>query len=137
VTTLGIFVLALAAALLGAWILDLVRRGRLYVGYGIVLLALVVAVVVVAVVPFARHLASSVADSLYPREPIAVIGLAALLLLLIYLLHQLSVLSDRVATLTQELAIQRAQGAPPPQDAPTPGPPAKESKGQTPRTGAP
>ena len=113
-TTLGTLGLALAAALLGAWILDLVRRGRLYVGYGIVLLALVVTVVVVAVVPFAGHLASAIADSLYPREPIAVIGLAALLLLLVYLLHQLSVLSDRVATLTQELAIRRA--GPPPED---------------------
>lgn len=111
-TTPGIVVLAIGAALIAGWILDLVRRGRLYVGYGIVLLALVATVVVVAAVPVVRHFASALADSLYPREPIAVIGLAALLLLFIYLLHQLSVLSDRVATLTQELAIRRA-GAPP------------------------
>jgi len=115
-TPLGIVVLALGAALLAGWLLDLVRRGRLYVGYGIVLLALVVSVVVIAVVPFVRHVADAIADSLYPREPIAVIGLAALLLLFIYLLHQLSVLSDRVATLTQELAIRRAGLPPEPKD---------------------
>jgi hypothetical protein len=109
-TTLGALVLILAAALVGGWILDLIRRGRLYVGYGIVLLGLIVMVVVVAVVPFARSLAHALLDRLFPSEPVAVVGLAALLLLLIYLLHQLSVLSDRVATLTQELAIRRAPG---------------------------
>ncbi len=109
-TTLGAFVLIFGAALVGGWILDLIRRGRLYVGYGIVLLALIVVVVVVAVVPFARDLAHALLDRLFPSEPVAVVGLAALLLLLIYLLHQLSVLSDRVATLTQEIAIRRASG---------------------------
>jgi hypothetical protein len=109
-TTLGALVLVLAAALVGGWILDLIRRGRLYVGYGIVLLALILLVVVVAVVPLARDLAQALLDRLFPSEPVAVVGLAALLLLLIYLLHQLSVLSDRVATLTQELAIRSASG---------------------------
>ncbi len=107
-TTLGTLVLILAAALMGGWILDLIRRGRLYVGYGIVLLALIVMVVVVAVVPLARDLAHALLVRLFPSEPVAVVGLTALLLLLIYLLHQLSVLSDRVATLTQELAIRGA-----------------------------
>ena len=107
-TTLGGVVLILAAALVGGWILDLIRRGRLYVGYGIVLLALIVMVVGVAVVPFARDLAHALLDRLFPAEQVAVVGLAALLLLFIYLLHQLSVLSDRVATLTQELAIRRS-----------------------------
>lgn len=107
-TTLGALVLIVAASLVGGWILDLIRRGRLYVGYGIVLLALIVGVAVVAVVPFARGFAHALLDRLFPSEPVAVVGLAALLLLLIYMLHQLSVLSDRVATLTQELAIRRA-----------------------------
>ena len=106
-TSLGAIVLILAAGLMGGWILDLIRRGRLYVGYGIVLLALIVTVAVVSVVPLARGLAHALLARLFPSEPVAVVGLAALLLLLIYMLHQLSVLSDRVATLTQELAIRR------------------------------
>ncbi|MEO8361753.1 MAG: DUF2304 family protein [Vicinamibacteria bacterium] len=109
-TTLGSLILFLAAVLLGGWILDLVRRGRLYVGYGIVLLALVVLVTAFAVVPILRAFALALLLSLYPSEPVAVIGLAAVLLLLVYLLHQISVLSDRVATLTQELAIKRSGG---------------------------
>lgn len=107
-TALGALFLIVAAALVGGWLLDLIRRGRLYVGYGIVLLALIVIVVGISVIPFTRGLTSGILDSLYPKEPVAVIGLAAVLLLLIYLLHQLSVLSDRVATLTQELAIRGA-----------------------------
>jgi hypothetical protein len=110
-TTLGALCLIVAAGLVGGWLLDLIRRGRLYVGYGIVLLALIVIVVVVSVLPFTRGLTSDLLDSLYPKEPVAVIGLAAVLLLLIYLLHQLSVLSERVATLTQELAIRGAADA--------------------------
>lgn len=107
-TTLGSVVLFLAGLGVSVWLLNLIRRGRLYVGYGIVLLALIVGVVVVAVVPVVRSLTSALVGALFPREPIAVLGLAALLLLFIYLLHQLSVLSDRVATLTQQLAIRRA-----------------------------
>jgi hypothetical protein len=108
-TTLGAALLVLAAALIGGWILDLIRRGRLYVGYGIVLLALIATVTSVAVIPFLRRLATEALDSLFPKEPVAVVGLGAVLLLLIYLLHQMSVLADRVATLTQELAIRRSE----------------------------
>lgn len=107
-TTLGGIVLVLATLLVGGWILDLVRRGRMYVGYGIVLLALIGAVVGVSVLPVSSRLATTIMNALFPSEPVAVLGLGAVLLLLVYLLHQLSVLSDRVATLTQELAIRRA-----------------------------
>ena len=107
-TAAGAVLLLVAAALMALWILDLVRRGRLYVGYGIVLLTLLALVVGVAVVSPARRLAAAALFTLYPSEPIATIGLGAVLLLLVYVLHQLSVLSDRVATLTQELAIRDA-----------------------------
>ena len=44
-TAAGAVLLLVAAALMALWILDLVRRGRLYVGYGIVLLTLLALVV--------------------------------------------------------------------------------------------
>lgn len=105
-TTLGAVLLLGASALTALWVLDLVRRGRLYVGYGIVLLALLIVVAAVCVVSPARALFAEALDGLFPREPLAVIGLGALLLLLIYVLHQLSILSDRVARLTQEIALR-------------------------------
>lgn len=107
-TTLGAVSLIAISMLAGGWILDLVRRGRLYVGYGIVVLALVGIVVGIASWPWFRALLAPVLYGLFPREPVAVIGLGALLLLLIYVLHQLSVLSDRVAALTQEIALRVA-----------------------------
>lgn len=108
-TTLGSAVLILAAILVSGWILDLVRCGRLYVGYGIVVLALIGLVVGIAALPGPRVLVIASLEAMYPREPIAVIGLGALLLLLVYVLHQLSVLSDRVATLTQEIALRNVR----------------------------
>jgi len=108
VTALGAAILLAVTVLVGGWILDLVRRGRLYVGYGIVLLALMGVAVSISVLPSIRSLAARLMGSLYPSEPVAVLGLATVLLLVIYILHQLSVLSDRVARLTQELAIRNA-----------------------------
>ena len=111
-TPAGGIVLPVAAILASGWVLNLVRRGRLYVGYGIVILGLVSLVTFLSIAPVLRGLARSVLHALFPREPVAVVGLGALLVLLIYVLHQLSVLPDRVATLTQELAIRRAEGSP-------------------------
>lgn len=111
-TVAGTIFLVMAAALVALWILDLIRRGRLYVGYGIVLLVLMATGTVAAGVPGIRQLLDRGLASLFPSEPVAVLCLASGLLLVIYLLHQLSVLSDRVAHLTQELAIRRRSGAP-------------------------
>ena len=105
-TTLGAILLAIAAFLTVLWILDLVRRGKLYVGYGIVFLFLVSSIVIVSILPPVRDLAERALRVFFPFEPIAIIGLAATVLLLVYVLHQLSVLSDRVAYLTQEIAIR-------------------------------
>ena len=107
-TTLGSACLLAFALLVSGWILNLVRRGRMYVGYGIVVLLLLAGVAAAIVTTGARDLTVSVLAALFPGEPLAIVGLAALLLLLVYVLHQLSVLSDRVARLTQEIAIRNA-----------------------------
>jgi hypothetical protein len=108
-SSIGAAFLVLASLLVAGWVLNLIRHGRLYVGYGIVVLVLVGAIAGMAVVPPFQSLSLAFIEALYPREPVAVIGLGAVLLLLIYVLHQLSVLSERVATLTQELAIRASK----------------------------
>ena len=115
-TGLGSLALALAGLVFASWILDRVRRGRLYVGYGVVMLGLVSSIVVVCVVPMIRRTALAFLGRLFPSEPVAVVGLGAVLLLLVYLLEQIAVLSDRVATLTQELAMRGGSPDTPPQD---------------------
>jgi hypothetical protein len=112
-TVLGSLVIGLGSFLVVLWILHLVRKGNLYVGYAIVLLALTVATAVVTTVSPVRALAGRVLSSLFPAEPIAVLGLGGMTLLLIYVLHQLSVLADRVARLTQELALKDGGERPP------------------------
>lgn len=111
-TLLGAVVLVVAALSASLWVLDLVRRGRLYVGYGIVVLALTAAATCMAVLPWPQRAATSLMDALFTSEPVAAIGISGIMVLLVYVLNQLSVLSDRVATLTQELAIRHASNQP-------------------------
>jgi hypothetical protein len=102
--------LALAAAtagLLVLWVLNLIRGGRLYVGYGV---ALAVGV----------PLACAVTLAAWPDQigevgglPVAAILLAGLLVggfILAYVFSQLTIVANRVAQVVQELAIERAGG---------------------------
>jgi len=108
-TSLGALALLVATVLTVLWVLDLVRRGRLYVGYGIVLLVLLGSVAGVTTLAPVRRFVGLGLDALYPAEPLAVVGISAVVLLLIYVLHQLSILSDRVARLTQEIALRNSR----------------------------
>jgi hypothetical protein len=108
VSDLPLALVDLLALAIIVWVFQLVRRDRLYVGFGVIF------VVVVAlggsVVTFPGALAPFVAFSrLAARSPL-VIGLALvfMLLMLIYILSQTTLLSNRVARLTQEIAIREA-----------------------------
>jgi hypothetical protein len=106
VTLAGIVVLDVSIVLLIGWILDLVRRGRLYVGYGVIFVAVLGAGFVVISLAALRGGTVVALRGLFPAEPLAVILLGFVTFMLIYILNQLSVISNRVATLAQELAIR-------------------------------
>ena len=80
------------AVMLVLWTLRLVRRDRLYVGYGV----LVLIVLGLSVVTF----------SFVRLGMLTVAGLLLASLLFVYILGQLTVLSNRLTQLVQELALR-------------------------------
>ena len=95
----------LAGGALIAWILDLVRRGRLYVGYGVIFGLAISAACIVVGLPSLLGMDAMLRAHLEGLILGAAIFMA---LILVYALGQLTILSNRLTTLTQELAIRRA-----------------------------
>ena len=99
--TLTVLVVMTAAAMaMTLWILNLVRRGQLYPGYGIVLMPLVV-----GAVP-----AAAVADGMDVPIRAGTLTLVVFLVfaaVLVYVLSQLTIIANRVAAVVQELALER------------------------------
>jgi hypothetical protein len=108
-TLLGTFVLDALGLLLVLWLLNLVRLGRLYVGYGLVLVLSIVGTLCVASVPPARAAASGMLRALFPGAEIVVVACGAFLLLLVYVLTQITLIMNRLSTLVRELALREAQ----------------------------
>lgn len=90
------------------WVFRLVRRERLYVGYGVIFVAIIALgslTLTFAVVLGALHPLSRIS-----QRGGALIGLTVVfvVVMLIYILSQLTLLSNRITRLTQELAIRNA-----------------------------
>ena len=99
----------LVGLLLMAWVFNLVRLGRLYVGYGVlVVVAIVGGTTGLALVPVRRRL-DVVFGALFPAVGLAVVVSTAAIVALVYVLTQLTILSNRLAELTQQLAILEAR----------------------------
>jgi hypothetical protein len=97
---------AAAAGLLVLWVLNLIRGGRLYVGYGV---ALIVGVPMACAITLAAWPDRTTGEA--GGLPVAAILLAGLLaggFILAYVFSQLTIVANRVAQVVQELAIERA-----------------------------
>jgi hypothetical protein len=114
VSLAGLVLVDLLGLLLLLWVLNLVRVGRLYVGYGVLLaMVLVAGTVTLSTPPLARRASQALAAFFpSPWAGVAVLGLAFLLAMLVYVLTQVTVLANRLATLVQALAIERARRTP-------------------------
>lgn len=108
-TLQGALVIDLAALILLLWVLGLVRRGRLYVGYGVMFVLLAVATIVTVSIPRVLGLVTGIVGAVFPASALALIALGAMAFLLVYVLSQLTIVANRLSTLVQELAIQRAR----------------------------
>jgi hypothetical protein len=115
-TVWGILLIDFVSLVLMAWVLDLVRRGRLYVGYGVIFLAFLSSSAIMASVPRLLLAVTRILGVAFPVEPLTLLALGFLGLLQIYILSQLTILSNRLATVVQELAIERALEARAPRD---------------------
>lgn len=108
-TTQGIIVLDLMGIALLAWVLDLTRRGRLYVGYGALFVVTILSTIIVISVPPVLAAVTRLVGAFFPASALTLLALGFIVLMLVYILTQLTVISDRLARVVQELAIQRAK----------------------------
>ena len=108
-TSQGVIVLDLIGIVLLVWILDLTRRDRLYVGYGTLFVVTVLTTIVVISVPPVLATVTRLVGALVPVSALTLLALGFIVLMLVYILTQLTVISDRLARVVQELAIQQAK----------------------------
>jgi predicted Kef-type K+ transport protein len=105
VSTEASLVILLAGGALIAWILNLVRGGRLYVGYAVIFGVAISTACVVVALPSLLGMSAILRAH---REGLAIGAAIFVVLILVYALGQLTILSNRLTTLTQELAIRHA-----------------------------
>jgi hypothetical protein len=99
------FVFDAGACLLAVWTLRLVRRDRLYVGYGVIVLLGLAVEVIFASFGRVRSGLMWFTDATTSLAALGVVAALIAALLAIYVLSQLTVLSNRLTQVVQELAI--------------------------------
>ena len=108
-TPAGVLAGALTGFVLLIWVINLIRNGRLYVGYGVIFVFGTLAAIAVLVIPRLLETVSSLSVALVPVPSLSIGAIVIMLFLLVYVFTQITVLSNRVMHLTQELAIRGAQ----------------------------
>ena len=108
-TLQGLVVIDFIAIVLLLWVLNLVRRGHLYVGYGVFFIASLLAIVAIVSVPKLLMVVTRLVGAVFPASALTLVAFSVMGFMFVYVLTQLTILSNRVATLVQELAIRRTQ----------------------------
>ena len=108
-TIQGIIVLNLIGLVLLLWILNLVRRDRLYVGYGVMFVLIILSAILVLTVPTLLTFITHLVGAVFPTSALTLIALCFIVFMLAYILTQVTLISNRVAVLIQQLAIQQAK----------------------------
>ena len=108
-TIQGIVLLDLIGLVLMCWVLNLVRSGRLYVGYGVIFVSSIVGVIILLSVPTLLTRVTHIVGAVFPASALTLLALCFIVFLLVYILTQVTLVANRVALLVQELAILRAR----------------------------
>ena len=108
-TTVGIVAGTAIGLVLLVWVVNLVRQDRLYAGYGVIFVLGTIAAITVLIVPPLLRAATAASLALLPVPSLSLVALVTLTFLMVYVFIQISVLSNRVMRLTQELAIRSPQ----------------------------
>jgi hypothetical protein len=112
-STHTLVVIGIAAVALLVLVLDQVRRDRLYVGYGVVLVAAILGLLVMVAVPRLLRAFTLMIGAELPGAALLVLSLAFILFMLVYVLTQVTIVANRVAAIVQELAIRGSDSQPP------------------------
>ncbi len=99
----GVGAVVVVCALLAAWVVLLIARGRLYVGYGVVWLTVLGGAVLIVAFPPLTRLVTALSGAANPASGLALFAFVFIALVLIYYSVQLSILSTRVNRVAQEL----------------------------------
>ena len=91
------------------WVVNLIRQDRLYVGYGVIFVLGTLAAMTVLIVPPLLDLVTRASVSLLPVPALSIVPLVLFTFLMVYVFAQISILSNRVMRLTQELAMRTAR----------------------------
>src|SRR5262245_52848262 len=110
VMTMAGVVLGVAIGLvLLLWVVDLIRHDRLYVGYGVIFVLGTLAAMAVLIVPPLLDAVARASSALLPVPALSLVPLVLFTFLMVYVFAQISILSNRVTRLTQELALRSAR----------------------------
>lgn len=107
-TVQGILIINIIAIGLLFWVSNLVRKGRLYVGYGVIMILAILGIQVIVSVPRLLFLFTHLVGAVFPVSALTMLALGFIVVMLVYILTQLTILSNRLAMLTQAIAIERA-----------------------------
>jgi hypothetical protein len=108
-TGAGIVLSTLIGTVLLAWVVNLIRRDRLYVGYGVIFVLGTLAALVVLLVPPLLRAITTASAAFLAVPALSLVPLALFTFLMVYVFAQITILSNRVMRLTQELAIRNAR----------------------------
>jgi|SRR5215467_12147172 len=108
-TVHGTIVLLIIGLALQLWILNLVRRDRLYAGYGVFLSMAIAGVTLVVGVPPLLAGVTRMVGAIFPVSALTLLALCFIFVTLVYVLTQVTIVSNRLAAAIQELAVQRAK----------------------------
>jgi len=92
-----------------AWVVTLIRRGRLYVGYGVIFVFGTLVAMTILIVPSLLGAVTRASVALLPVPSLIIGALVIFTFLMVYVFTQITILSNRVMRLTQELAIRNAR----------------------------
>ena len=110
-TVHGTVVLFLIGILLILWTLNLVRRDRLYVGYGVALCVTIGGVLLILTIPSLLVGITGLVGAIFPASALTLLALCFIVVTLVYVLTQITVVSNRLTSAIQEIALQRAKEA--------------------------
>jgi hypothetical protein len=105
----GILVLNLIALALLVWVLNLVRHGRLYVGYGVIFMVAITGTMLLLSVPWLQAGVTRAIGAVFPASALTLLALCFIVLMLLYILTQITIVSNRLSKVVQQLAIERAR----------------------------
>jgi len=108
-TPAGVLVFVAIGFALLLWVVALIRQDRLYAGYGVIFIVGTIGAIIVLAIPPLLRLATAASVALMPVPSLSLVAIVLLTFLVVYVFIQISVLSNRVMRLTQELAIRRAE----------------------------